>query len=145
MSFRVRKNYTERGFSLAEALAALLLVGIVVPVALRCITVSLQAGSKSARRTEAVLLAESKLSELVATGAWEDTELAGDFQTTPSGCLLSDVGAQTGVLSYRWTAGVQDWLDPTVKELTVTVYWESRGTVEEVSLTTLVHTGEVTQ
>lgn len=132
-----------RGFTLVEVLATLLLVAIVLPAALRAITLSLAAGGNAARQRDATLLAESKLEELVATRAWQDSDLDGDFSRSPSGDVLeSEETASTA--SYRWVATVEDWLDSTVKELTVRIIWDSRGAEREVALTTLVFTEEET-
>ncbi len=129
------------GFTLVEALATLVLVAIVLPVTLRGITLALSMGSTSARRTEAIVLAESKLAELLATSAWQDSVLEGDFTTTPSGeSRMTEKGE--GLTVYRWSATVEDWLDTTVKELTVRVTWEARGVTREVELTTLVQAEE---
>jgi hypothetical protein len=124
-----------------EALATLVLVAIVLPVTLRGITLALSMGSTSARRTEAIILAESKLSEILATGAWQDSALEGDFTTTPSGQSLT-TEKDGRITAYRWTATVEDWLDTTVKELTVQVTWEARGITRHVELTTLVQAEE---
>jgi prepilin-type N-terminal cleavage/methylation domain-containing protein len=130
-----------RGFTLVEALATLVLVAIVLPITLRGITLALSMGSTSARRTEAIVLAESKLSELLATGAWQDSAMEGDFTTTPSGqSLTTEKGGR--LTAYRWAATVEDWLDTTVKELTVRVTWEARGVERDVQLTTLVQAEE---
>jgi prepilin-type N-terminal cleavage/methylation domain-containing protein len=130
-----------RGFTLVEALATLVLVAIVLPVTLRGITLALSMGSTSARRTEAIMLAESKLSELLATGAWEGSALEGDFTTSPSGeSLTTEKGGR--ITTYRWAATVEDWLDTTVKELTVRIIWEARGVEQDVALTTLVNVEE---
>lgn len=126
----------KRGLSLAEALAALVFVGIVVPAALRCICTSLRLGSESAKKAQALLLAEGKLSELVSTGAWQNTELSGDFRSTASGLpFLEEEGTD-----FRWIATVEDWLDSSLKQLTVTVYWESSRQIQELSVSTLVET-----
>jgi prepilin-type N-terminal cleavage/methylation domain-containing protein len=132
------------GFTLIEGLAALVLVAIVLPVAMRAISLALTMGSETARRTEATALAESKLSELLATGAWEDGSLEGDFTETPSGDSYQ-TGSQDRNATFRWSATSEDWLDQSVKELTVRVTWNARGTDREVVLTTLVYVPEAAQ
>ena len=123
-------------FTLVEVLATLVLVAIVLPAAMRGISLALAIGSDTARRTEAIQLAESKLSELIATGEWQqDAELSGDFTETPSGDTLEST-------AFTWTATAEDWLDSTVKELTVRVMWEWRTHQKEVKLTTIVYTEE---
>jgi Tfp pilus assembly protein PilV len=129
------------GFTLVEALAALVLVAIVLPAAIQSISLALTMGSETVRRTEAVALAEAKLAELLATGAWEDGNLEGDFSETPSGETYKAESRSDGT-AYRWSASAEDWLDQTVKELTVRVTWEARETERQVVLTTLVYTEE---
>ena len=114
-------------------------MAIVLPVALRGITLALAMGSSTTRRTEATLLVQSKLAELVATGAWQDSDLEGDFSQTPSGETLT-TSQDEGTTTFSWAATAEDWLDQSVKELTVRVMWESRGAQSEVVLTTLVFT-----
>ena len=126
------------GFTLVEALAALVLVGIVLPVAMRGMSLALSMGSDTVRRTKAVLLAQSKMEELVATGAWEDSALEGDFNETPSGESVVKEG-KGGETEYRWSATVEDWLDISVKQLTVHVTWGERDLEREVVLTTLIY------
>ena len=78
----------------------------------------------------------------MATGAWEDSSLDGDFTTTPSGDTAAGAESEYAI-TYKWNVTVEDWLDETVKEMTVQVTWESRGAEREVTLTTLVYTEEV--
>lgn len=136
-----KRTAAHRGFTLVEALATLVLFAIVLPVALQAISLALGMGSNTARRTEATLLAESKLAELLATEEWQDGDLEGDFSKTPSGdALETETAGEMPV--YRWSATSEDWLDISVKELTVRVVWTARGIDREVLLTTLVYTPE---
>ena len=131
------------GFTLIEAIATLVFIGIVMPVVLQTITLSLAMGSYTARQAEAVILAQAKLSELVATGAWQDqgSSLSGDFGTGAATVRGSTTVIDT-TSNYRWQAVAQDWLDPSLKELIVRVSWQSRSFEREVILTTLVYYAE---
>ena len=135
------QTHSALGFTFVEALATLVLIAIVLPVAMRCITLALFLGGDAARRTEATLLAQSKISELLATGAWQESLLEGDFSQTPSGESIANTDGENPI-AYTWAATLEDWLDPTVKEMTVRVIWNSRGVEREVALTTLVFTEE---
>src|SRR5688500_7535196 len=55
-----------RGFTLAEVLATLVLVGLVLPAVMKGISLALAASDDARRRVEAVGLAENKLTELTA-------------------------------------------------------------------------------
>ncbi|MBI1371549.1 MAG: prepilin-type N-terminal cleavage/methylation domain-containing protein [Phycisphaera sp.] len=137
-----------RGFTFVEVLAAMLLMAIVLPVAMRGITLALRAESDAADRTEALMLAQSKLAELVATGDWQDGSLEGAFDETPSGESMHATDASAAddgpAGRFTWSAQVEDWLDSRVSQLAVTVTWPSRGAERSVTLTTLVGT-EATQ
>src|SRR6478735_6417980 len=57
----------QAGFTLAEVLAALLFMAIVIPVAVQGLRIASRAGSLSERKAIAARLADSKLNELVVT------------------------------------------------------------------------------
>ncbi len=132
-----------RGFTLIEAMATLVFIGIVMPVVLQAITLSLGMGSHAARQAEAVMLAQAKMSELIATGAWQDqsSQLSGTFGTTAA-TFRGSTTVIDNTSRFRWQAAAQDWLDPSLKELTVRVSWQSRSFEREVILTTLVYSPE---
>jgi len=120
------------GFTLIEVLATLLLLGIVIPVVSEAITVALSTSSMVRHRSEAAALAESKMTDLVVTGEWQEGVLAGDFAPQSP--------------DYRWEAGVDAWDlgDGTVQQLTVKVAW-MRGSVEDyVMVNTLVYPSNTT-
>jgi general secretion pathway protein I len=120
---------TSHGFTLVEVLAALLLIAIVLPVVMQGISLGAQASSNARHRTEAAGLAESKLSELVATREWQMGNLTGDFAPDWP--------------DYRWEATVGAYVGDSsgqnVQELGVRVYWLSRNQENSVSLSTLTY------
>jgi general secretion pathway protein I len=128
---RHRATAPRRGFTLIEVLAALLLAGIVLPVAMRGASLATGAAEVARRRTEASSLARSKLSELVSTGDWQTAAgRAGDF-----GPDWPD---------YRWSASVNRWTQTKadLRQLDVEVRWDARGGgIQTVTLSTLVYPG----
>lgn len=121
-----------RAFTLIEALAALLLVAIVLPVVMRAVSVGTTSASQSRRRTEAASLAQSKLSELVATQDWKAGALSGSF----------DLAYGDAAPEYAWRVDVRPWNEPYVKQLDVHVTWTAAGGREQfVTLGTLVYEG----
>jgi hypothetical protein len=106
-------------------------VAIVIPVVMRGVTLATSAASASRRRTEAASLAQSKLSELLATERWRGGVLAGQFGTAD--------GHNAG--DYGWRAEVTPWTEPYVKELAVRVSWDRAAVEQSVTLTTLVYEG----
>jgi prepilin-type N-terminal cleavage/methylation domain-containing protein len=132
---RVRLIHPRRhGFTLMEVMATLLVLGIVLPVAMRAVSTCTNVASNAKRRAEAGGLAESKLAELIATGTWQNGKLEGDF-----GLDWPD---------YRWRADNQTW-SPTqavdngagnvITELDVHVTWIGRTGEQTLTLGTLVY------
>jgi general secretion pathway protein I len=137
-STRTRKNAGRRGFTLVEVLAALVLLAIVLPAAMRGATLASAAASKAQKRTTAVGLASSRLQELLATGQYESGNLSGDF---------ADYGQQ--FQSYRWDAQLSNWNQTgfnvqdlgtqTLQQLDLRVSWRGRDGDQSLTLTTLVY------
>ena len=115
------------GFTLVEVLATLTLLAIILPVAMRGISLATAAAGNARRDMEAASLAEATLNELLATGAWQGSELSGDYgQDWPE---------------YRWTAEVENWEGTVLQQVTVHVRWTTRGSEHSVTLTTLAYSG----
>ena len=124
---RLHPRRRATGFTLIEVLAAIVLVGIVVPVAMEAISLSLRSASDAKRKVEAAMLAENKLSELTTN------------------LVLMTPGANSGDFApdwpdYRWESGLVQ-RDVDLSELQVRVVWNSRGVDRFVSLSTFVYTG----
>jgi BirA family biotin operon repressor/biotin-[acetyl-CoA-carboxylase] ligase len=110
---------------LVEVLATMAIVAIVLPVAMRGISIATTLASITRQRGEAIALAESKLNELqTTTGEWQNGVLAGDF------------GEQWPM--YRWEAYIDSWDEADFEQLHVAVIWTSRGADRQVILSTLV-------
>ena len=73
-----RRRIRRPAFTLIEAVAALFLMGVALPVIMSSVSVSTRASGMARRQAEAGELAESKLNELVSTGLSQST-LQGDF------------------------------------------------------------------
>lgn len=125
ITIRLRRGKARRGLTLIEVLATMLLMVIVLPVIMHGISLATTAASTSRHRNEATTLAESKLSELLATGSWQSGNLAGDFNPDWP--------------DYQWTAQVQNWTEPDVQELDVNVMWTARNEQQTLTLSALVY------
>jgi len=115
------------GFTLIEVLAALLLVAIVLPAAMRGVGLAVEATARTQRHELAATLGTNKLNELIATGGWSSEAAEGDFG--------EDYPA------YRWELIVEDWQGATVQLVELEVLWESRGSARSLSVSTLVYAG----
>ncbi len=125
------RRAADRGFTLMEVLAALLLVAIVLPVIMGAINTATHIGALANDRAEAALLAENKLNEVLIDKSWQFGDDNGAFEPDP------DSGSQAD--RYTWELYVDQWQDPSVRKLTMTVRWERRGRPQAITLTTAVH------
>jgi prepilin-type N-terminal cleavage/methylation domain-containing protein len=125
MTLQRQKSARRRrsGFTLVEVLASLVIMGIVLPFAMRGASLAMHAGSVARHQAEAATLGEAKLTEMVSMGAWADSS-QGDFGND--------------FPQYRWTMeNVQRDLGLT--ELMLSVIWQERGEDRSVKLSTFVY------
>jgi hypothetical protein len=112
-------------FTLAEVLAALLFMAIVIPVAMQGLRIASQAGSVAERKAVGARLADSKLNELIVTGQWQSTAQKGTIQE--------------GWQSYPWQLESEPWSeDSTMRLLTMHVAVPVQGQDYDVAVSTLV-------
>jgi type II secretory pathway pseudopilin PulG len=114
-------------FTLAEVLAALLLMAIVIPVAMQGLHVASMAGEVGQRKMIAARIGNKVLNELKVTAQLQNTGQSGTVQ-------------EHGI-SYRWTVKNQAWTEDTLSQMTVatlTVSFPVQGRNYEVHLSTLV-------
>ena len=113
------------GFTFIELLATIVLIGIIMPVAMRSIGLCTWLGGHSRGQIEAASLARTKLTELTSSQDWKTGEKRGDFGTDWPG--------------YQWTLAVSNWTDSVVSQLDLTVTWQSQGQQRSLTLSTLVY------
>jgi prepilin-type N-terminal cleavage/methylation domain-containing protein len=114
-----------RGFTLAEVLAALAFMAIVIPVTLLGLRVASRAGIVAERKATATRLAERKLNELIVTGQWQSAASKGTVQE--------------GVQSYSWRLQSEPWAeDSAMRLVTVFVTVPVQGQDYDVPVSTLV-------
>jgi type II secretory pathway pseudopilin PulG len=117
-----------RGFTFVELLATLVFITILMPTAMRGISLCTTIAGESRRQIEAVSLAKTKLTELIITGDWLNGARSGDFGTEWP--------------LYKWTADVSNWTDGSnvsLRQVDVTVTWPSGTTTKKLVLSTLVY------
>ncbi len=119
-----RRSRSCSGFTLVEVLAALVLMAIVIPVAMRGATLAMRSGSLARHQAEAATLGEAKLSEMVSQGDWASAGSQGDF------------GSDFPI--YRWTLQSTQ-RDFDITELTLTINWPERGEDRSLNVSTLVY------
>jgi prepilin-type N-terminal cleavage/methylation domain-containing protein len=124
----------QAGFTLAEVMAALVFMAIVIPVALEGLSIATRAGEVAARKSDAALVAERILNESLVTTNWT--------QTVQSGTL------RQGMQDFRWTLRNDPWngdRDQTITRLlTVDVAFAAQGKDFSVRLSTLANNASLT-
>ena len=113
-----------RAFTLAEVLAALALMAIVIPVAIEGTAVANRAGQLGLRKAAATRIAQRILHETVVSG---------------SASQLGERGTiQEGNSVYEWELFTQPWEVDAMDEVTVLVTFELQGQIFDLELTTLI-------
>lgn len=111
------------GFTLAEVLAALMFMAIVIPVAMQGLHIAGRAGAVAERKREAVRVAERVLNENLA--------MTNLIQSAQSG-VVQELDRQ-----YRWSLRSERWTEATMQLLTVEVTFPVQGQDYTVQLSTL--------
>jgi prepilin-type N-terminal cleavage/methylation domain-containing protein len=129
MKFPARNRlHNQSGFTLAEVLAALVFMAIVVPVAIEGLNVASRAGEVAVRKGEAGLLAERILNESVATTNWSQAMQTGNLRQ--------------GIRDYKFTVRNETWSEEPsqndVRLLSVEITYAVQGRDYTFSMSTLV-------
>ena len=111
-------------FTLAEVLAALMFLAIVIPTAVEALHVASLAGEVAARKSEAARVADRILSESLVTTNWGGTQ---------SGTVTE------GILDFRWKLTTQTWPQDSMELLTAEVTYSAQGRDFSVRLSTLAN------
>ena len=111
-------------FTLAESMAALLFLAIVIPVAIEAIHTASLAGEVAARKSAAARVADRILNESLVTTNWN-----GGTQSGKTG---------EGVQEFDWTLTPSAWSeDSAMQMLTAEVKFSAQGKEYSVKLNTL--------
>lgn len=121
-----RRSQGQAGFTLAEVLAALLFMAIVVPVAMEAFRIASLAGEVSVRKAEAMRVADRVLNESIVMTNWMQAGLTGTV-------------IENG-LEYRWKIESQSWpVDSLMQVVVANVAFNAGGREFNVSLNTLAN------
>src|SRR6266404_2401320 len=117
----------QAAFTLAEVLAALVFMAILIPVAVEALNIASRAGEVAARRGQAALVAERILNENIVTTNWSSAVQNGTVHQ--------------GIHEFRWTLRNEPWtVDPNqnaMRLLSVEVTFSARGRDYPVRMSTL--------
>jgi type II secretory pathway pseudopilin PulG len=126
LPFRAGRVLNSRGFTLAEVLAALLFLAILIPVTMHGVTVASRAGTMGQRKAAAARIAERLLDEQIVTG------LVG--VGTPYGTFVE------GDTSYAWSMKLDPWSGDTTSGMNVVsmrVEFQVQGNTYDIEVSTL--------
>ena len=118
-------------FTLAEVLAALLFLAIVIPTAVEALKVASLAGEVATRKAAAARVADRVLNESLVTTNWSSGVQSGTITE--------------GILDFRWKLTSQSWPgDPaqaaqSIQLLTAEVTYSAQGKDYSVKLSTLAN------
>jgi len=116
-------------FTLAEVLAALAFMAIVIPVAVEGLRIANLAGEVGQRKTVAARIAERVLNEWIIGSKMQGSAQSGTIQE--------------GMVQYRWSIRSETWSEDTMNLVTVRVIYLAQGRDFDVRLSTLVNTGSM--
>ena len=131
------RNRHRSGFTLIECLVALFLIALVLPAVNLSFAAITRSAALARQRTEAAGLAQSQLSNLIASGNWQG-----------SAAMNGDFGPDWK--QYTWTAAVSNWTGGTtnsnvgtntvtMEQLDVTVSWGTTSAPNTVTVSSLVY------
>jgi type II secretory pathway pseudopilin PulG len=118
-----------RAFTLAEVLAALVFMAILIPVTVRAIQIASRAGQVGDRKVVATRIAERVMNELLVTGMLNQNNAMGRIEE--------------GHRTYNWTMRSEPWTEDAMNLVTVRVAYDVQGREYEVDLSTLVDTTQL--
>ncbi len=120
---KARAPRRTEAFTLAEVLAAMLFMAIVIPVAVEALHVASTAGVIAERKAAAARVAERVLNESIVTTNWN--------QSSQSGTVM-----ETG-REFRWTVRNEIWPSDAMRLLTAEVTFTAQDRSYSVQLSTL--------
>jgi type II secretion system protein I len=129
-SARISARRRRAGFTLAEMLAALAFMSIVIPVAVNAIRVASLAGQVAERRSVAMRIADRVLNEIIVTEQATQGALSGTMQE--------------GDRAFEWVMDTQQWPEDYMTVVTVSVVFQVQGQDYDVQLSTLADLTETT-
>jgi type II secretory pathway pseudopilin PulG len=132
LALKGARRRTAAGFTLAEVLAALLFMAIVIPAAIEGLHIASLAGTVAARKSAAARVAQRVLAENLVTTNWT--------QSGQSGTVVE------GQQQFRWTTHSEPWTqDPNqtaMLQLSVQVFFTAQHRDYSVRLSTLVDSSQ---
>ena len=132
VAMKSARRRSTAGFTLAEVLAALMFMAIVIPAAIEGLRIASLAGTVAERKGEAVRVAQRLLAENLVTTNWN--------QSAQSGTLTE------GRRQFRWTMRTDPWNQDrnqnVILQLSVEVKYAAQNRDYSVRMSTLVDSSQ---
>ena len=125
MKLATARNKTNAAFTLAEVMAAMLFLAIVIPAAVEAMHVASLAGEVAARKGAAARIADRVLNESLVMTNWNNGVQSGT--------------ASEGTLDFQWTLKSQNWPQGSMGLVTCNVTYQAQGKDYSVELSTLAN------
>ena len=125
MKFATIKIESRAAFTLAEVLAAMLFLAIVIPAAVEALHVSSLAGEVAVRKGAAARIADRILNESLVMTNWNNGAQNGTVSE--------------GALDFHWILSSQPWSPDTMQLVTAEVKYQAQGKDYSVTLSTLAN------
>jgi Tfp pilus assembly protein PilV len=125
MKLATASNKTHAAFTLAEVMAAMLFLAIVIPAAVEAMHVASLAGEVAARKGAAARIADRVLNESLVMTNWNSGVQSGT--------------ASEGALDFQWTLKSQNWPQGSMGLVTCDVTYQAQGKNYSVELSTLAN------
>ncbi|WP_186804650.1 type II secretion system protein [Limihaloglobus sulfuriphilus] len=113
------------GFTLVEVMAAMLLIALIMPVAMKGVSLAVSLGSQTRNRLTALELAENALAQAVLEQSWQGGESAGNQRRFN--------------VEYSWQITAAEQGIENVKLIEVVVEWQRRNVTQELKLSRLFY------
>ena len=120
---QANNNRRRGGFTLAEVMAALLFLAIVIPTAVEAIRVASLAGEVATRKAAAMRVADAVLNQSLVMTNWVNGPQNGT--------------QGEGLQQYDWTVSSESWSVDTMQVVTAEVKYSAQGKQYSVKMSTL--------
>jgi hypothetical protein len=124
LAAKPRRACPASAFTLAEVLAALAFMAIVIPVAVEGLRIASRVGQVGLRKSVATRVAERVLNETSITGQLQGNARRGVVQE--------------GVDQYQWSIQSAPWTEGSMRLVTVQVFFPVQGREYDVRVSTLM-------
>lgn len=122
--FGAARRPCQAGFTLAEVMAAMLFLAVVIPVAVEVLHMASLGGEVAVRKSAAARIADRVLNESLVTGRWNSGPQSGTVTE--------------GILEFRWSLASEAWPpDSAMQLVTAEVKFTAQAKEYSVRLGTL--------